>query len=263
MFLDLDSQKIFALSFGAGSRTFLAHGGWISNFEDWIDVVALLSGSWRAVVYDHRGAGESRVPADLITAESLVDDVFRVMDAMQIDRCILGGFSRGTATVLRAAVLHPERFEGLVLLNGHGEVRDPVLPVPARVPPSKWPGATHEEHLRWFIDRCTPESGVEHIRRWGMSILGRSPADVADRLFMVESLEKIDWPARLADFTVPTLLVHGQKDAFFDVRNFQYLHSLLPVSKFIELEGSGHLPAMIRPVDVAREIQRYFEAEGV
>ncbi|TFY98472.1 alpha/beta fold hydrolase [Ramlibacter rhizophilus] len=259
MFLQIDGHKIFALSFGSGERTLLAHGGWISNFEDWIDVVALLSSSWRVVVYDHRGSGESPVPVEAITSESLVDDVFRVMDAMQIDRCILGGFSRGTATVLRAAVQQPQRFDGLVLLNGHGEVRDPSLPVATRIAPSKWPGETHEEHLRWFIERCTPEEDVDHIRRWGMHILFRSPPDIADRLFMVEFQDKIDWPTRLATFSLPTLLIHGQKDALFDVRNFHYLDSLLPNSKFVELEGSGHLPAMVRPKDVAHEIKTFFE----
>lgn len=258
MFIDIEGNKIFALSFGQAPRTFLAHGGWISNFEDWIDVIAPLSASWRSIVYDHRGAGESRVPTQDITAEALVDDVFRVMDAMGVDRCVLGGFSRGTATVLRAVLKHPERFEGLVLLNGHGEVRDPSLPAPPRVPPSKWPGDSHEDHLRWFVERCTPEPQVEHVRRWGMHILSRSPLEVADRLFMVEAEERIDWATALPSLRVPTLIMHGELDPFFQLRNFEYLQSLIPHSKLVVLSGSGHLPAMIRPMDVAEEINGFF-----
>lgn len=258
MFLDIDGNKVFALSFGRGPRTFLAHGGWISNFEDWIDVVAPLSASWRALVYDHRGAGETRVAPDAITAEALVHDVFRVMDAMKVERCVLAGFSRGTSTVLRAAVKHPERFEGLVLLNGHGEVRDPALPVAPRVPPSKWPGNSHEDHLRWFVERCTPEPDVEHVRRWGMHILSRSPQEVADRLFMVEAEERIDWASALRSLQLPTLIMHGEMDPFFQLRNFEYLQSLIPRSKLVVFSGSGHLPAMIRPMDVADEINQFF-----
>lgn len=33
MFLNIDGNKVFALSFGAGPRTILAHSGWIGNFE--------------------------------------------------------------------------------------------------------------------------------------------------------------------------------------------------------------------------------------
>lgn len=43
MFLDIGSNKVFALSFGKGTRTILAHSGWVGNFEDWIATLAPLS----------------------------------------------------------------------------------------------------------------------------------------------------------------------------------------------------------------------------
>jgi pimeloyl-ACP methyl ester carboxylesterase len=97
------------------------------------------------------------VPVECISPEALVEDVFRVMDATGIERCVLAGFSRGTVTAMRAVLARPERFDGLVLMNGCGEVRSPELPVVPRVPPSQWPGDTHAERLRWFVERCTPE----------------------------------------------------------------------------------------------------------
>ena len=57
MFLDIDGNKVFALSFGNGQRTILAHSGWIGNFEDWIATLAPLSQTWRTAIYDHRGTG--------------------------------------------------------------------------------------------------------------------------------------------------------------------------------------------------------------
>ena len=61
MFLDIEGNTVFALGFGQAPRTFLAHGGWISNFEDWIDVIAPLSSSWRATVYATGGGGDRRI----------------------------------------------------------------------------------------------------------------------------------------------------------------------------------------------------------
>jgi pimeloyl-ACP methyl ester carboxylesterase len=258
VFIDIDGNRLFALDFGSGPMTFLAHGGWISNFEDWIATLAPMSARWRTAVYDHRGAGESAVPPECITAEALVDDVFRVMDAMHIDRCVLGGFSRGTATVLRAAVRHPDRFDGLVLLNGHGDVREPSLPHRPRVPPSTWPGGTHAERLRWFIERCTPEPDVDHIRRWGVHILSRADEGVVDRLMMVEPEGPLDWALAISKLTLPVLIIHGELDPFVQRANVEYLHSLLVDGRLVVMEGSGHLPAMIRPLDVAREIDLFF-----
>lgn len=259
MFLDIDGNKVFSLSFGSAPRTFLAHSGWIGNFEDWIATLAPLSETWRAVVYDHRGAGETVVPPENISPESLIDDVFRVMDVMKIDRCVLGGFSRGTVTVMRAVLRHPERFSGLVLMNGAGEVRSPTLPITPRVPPSQWPGADFNARLRWFAERCTPEPNSEHIRRWAQNILARSTAEVADKIMVMEAVEQINWPSRLAELTIPTLIVHGDQDPFYQTETMLYLHSLIPSSRLHIIKGAGHLPAMTRPNEIANLINEYFK----
>jgi pimeloyl-ACP methyl ester carboxylesterase len=258
MFLEIDGNKVFTLSFGKGPRTFLAHSGWIGSFEDWIATLAPLSETWRTVVYDHRGAGETVVPVDRNTPEALIDDVFRVMDALKIERCVLAGFSRGTVTVMRAVLKRPERFVGLVLMNGYGEVRMPDAPASPRVAPSKWPGADFKARLRWFAERCTPEPNSKHIRRWAQNILSRSTEEVADKIMMMEAEERIDWVKRLPELRIPTLLIHGDQDPFYQTETMRYVHSLIPNSKLVEFEGSGHLPAMARPMDVATVIDEFF-----
>ena len=258
MFLDIDGNKVFALSFGDAPRTFLAHSGWIGNFEDWIATLAPLSESWRTVVYDHRGAGETVVAPENISTKSLVDDVFRVMDKLSIERCVLAGFSRGTVTALRAVHRHPERFDGLVLMNGYGEITEPNAPVRPRVAPSKWPGQNFEQRLEWFVERCMPEHGTDHIKRWAKNILIRSTPEVADRIFTMDGENAIDWAVEAPKLTLPTLFIHGELDAFYQTQTMRYAQSLFPNSRLVVLEGSGHLPAMTRPVDVAREINAFF-----
>ena len=258
MFLDIDGNKVFSLSFGAGPRTLLAHSGWIGNFEDWVATLAPLSATWRTVVYDHRGAGETQVPIEKISPEALVDDVFRVMDALHIERCVLAGFSRGTATVMRAVLRAQDRFDGLVLMNGSGDVRIPGTSVPPRIPPSAWPGDTFADHLRWFAERCLPEADSDHIKRWAANILSRSSAEVAEKIFTMQPAEPIDWTQRLPELKLPVLVIHGERDAFCSTASMQYIASLLPNSKLFVMEGSGHLPAMVRPSDVAREIDEFF-----
>ena len=211
MFLDIDGNKVFTLSFGAGPRTILAHSGWIGNCEDWIATLAPLRERWRTVVYDHRGSGETVVAPERISHEALVDDVFRVMDAMRIERCVMAGFSRGVVTALRAVLHSPDRFDGLLLMNSSGEV---TLP-------------------------------------------GEAP-EVADRIFTMQPAEPIDWAERLPKRKLPTLLIHGELDVFCRTEVMQYIHSLIPGSRLVVMEGSGHVPAMTRPMDVAREIEAYF-----
>jgi pimeloyl-ACP methyl ester carboxylesterase len=257
VFLDIDGNKVFALSFGKGPGTILAHSGWIGSFEDWIATLAPLSESWRTVVYDHRGAGETRVSVERISAEALIDDVFRVMDALHIDHCVLGGFSLGTVTVLRAALRQPGRFNGLMLMNGNAGVQIPNSPHVRRPPPSQWPGETFRDHMEWFAKQCTPEPDSEPIRRWAVNILLRSTPEVADRIATMQPSEEIDWEKRLPELSLPTLLVHGEKDPRYSLESMQYLQSLLPNSKLVVMEGSGHLPMMARPMDVAKIVDDF------
>jgi hypothetical protein len=59
MFLEIGGNRVFALMFGSGPRTFVAHSGWIGNYEDWIATLSLLSEGWRVIDYDHPPAPRS------------------------------------------------------------------------------------------------------------------------------------------------------------------------------------------------------------
>lgn len=259
MFIEIAGYPFFTVSHGAAPRTFLAHSGWIGTNEDWLPTLELLSRSWRTVTYDHRGAGETVVPVEAITAETLIADIFRVMDAFAIERCVLGGFSASAGLTARAVLQHPERFDGLVLMNGTAGVRPPDAgPAPPRRPPSSWPGETHSERMRWFIEQCTPEPDVEHIRRWGHHMLMRAEPEAAEWLFGVAPPADATFLVQLGEIAIPTLIVHGAQDAFASTAAMEYLATLIPNSKLVVLEGAGHLPAMIRPAEVAALINAYF-----
>jgi pimeloyl-ACP methyl ester carboxylesterase len=59
--------------------------------------------------------------------ELMVDDVFTVMDSLGIERCILAGESMGGRVAMRAVLQHPERFEGLVLVDSSTVNPEPIL----------------------------------------------------------------------------------------------------------------------------------------
>ena len=69
------------------------------------------------------------IPGAHFESQAPVDDVFRVMDTLEIERRVLAGFSSGTVTALRAVLAQRGRVDGLLLMNGCGEVQSPDLPV--------------------------------------------------------------------------------------------------------------------------------------
>lgn len=251
MFIDINGRQFFTLDVGKGPRTFLAHSAWVGTLEDWLPVMEVLSRSWRAVAYDHRGAGLTAARPEEITVEVLVDDIFNVMDALEIDRCILGGFSNCSPVTVLAALQHPERFEGLVLQASH------IFPYTAEdvAKSSAWIRRDFSDYAKNFMEWCTPEENVEHIRRWGYHLLTRAEPENAVRL--MEFRDGLDVRPLLSRLELPTLVIHGSED-MIPLEEARWVAEQIPDSELVVMEGTGHLPAMIRGPEVAQAIMRRF-----
>ena len=255
MFLELDDVRLHALSFGDGPRTILAVGGWTGSWVVWEEPLAQLSADgWRCVAYDHRGAGESPVDPDRISVRAMVDDVAAVMDAFDIERCVLAGESQGGAIAQYAAARWPERFDGLVLSG----------PAPARrrAGASNFADACRADYpatVAGFVEACFPETDVEHVKRWARNVLLRAEPEQAARIVEMwgdDDVEDVDARAIAA----PTLIVHGTADAIVPIAGSRELATQLPDVELLELEGVGHVPTMTRPDEVVAAIRRRFPA---
>ena len=151
MLVEVPDGRLHAVMFGGGKRNFLGHGAGPAGWEAWLlPLQGLSADGWRAASYDHRGSGSSVFPAGAITARALVDDVFRVMDAVGFDSCVLGGESMGSVVAMLAAQAHPERIEGLVLCTPPPAVTERARPL--------WEGWERdlEGFSRWFVETCMP-----------------------------------------------------------------------------------------------------------
>lgn len=253
MFLNLSDANLFTIAFGPKTAPpILALSGWIGSWEDWADTLSILSDRWRTISFDHRGSGSTIAPVDTITFDTLVDDVFAVLDAYQIDRCVLAAMSMGTAVAFGAALRHPERFSGLVVVNGFYQ---------RSAPPDTDPflqGLRHDyvRTLDRFAELCTPEPDAGPVRRWGRQILDRASQQAAISIYTMP----LDLRDRLSDITHRTLIVHGDADPLVSVQSAERLASSLPNSKLVLISGAGHVPIMTRPHQVAHEINAFFSA---
>ena len=250
MFIEVKGHRLNTASFGPGPKIFLGHGGWVANWEVWQQPFELMSRTWRCVTYDHRGAGESPVPPHEITPESLVDDLFAVMDILGIEKCLLGGESSGGFIALLAALRSPERFEGLVLVATMPIINETAKPL---IDGSR---TNYRETIRWFVEACVPEPDSEHIKRWGQNILLRAKPEAAAR--MLESAYEREFKIALGNISLPTLVIHGTEDTIVPLKLGQQIADAVPDAELVVLEETGHVPTMTRPHEVVAAIERRF-----
>lgn len=258
MFISVDDAKIFATAFGPKMvPPILALGGWIGSWEDWIEPLSILSENWRVLSYDHRGSGITVAPVETITFDNLVADVFAVLDALGVERCVLAAMSMGAAVALGAALRQPERISGLVLvdsldLRGTSSGGEDMFLM----------GLTHDypRALEGFINACVPEKDSEHIKQWGRQILNRASQEAAIALYKMS--RTISIRDELQHITQPTLIIHGDMDRLAPIESAHWLADAIPNAELKIIEGAGHVPILTRPDAVAQEIQRFFTDRG-
>ncbi len=118
-FLEINGTKIHNRVHGNGEPTLIfVHAG-IADSRMWDDQVEDFSKNHRVITYDLRGYGSS----PLIPGEySHHGDLIALMNALQIEDCVLVGCSKGGGVVLDTALIEQDRVTGVVVVAGiaHG-----------------------------------------------------------------------------------------------------------------------------------------------
>jgi pimeloyl-ACP methyl ester carboxylesterase len=106
-----------------GPAVLLLHG-WPYDIHSYVDVAPLLAAEGYRVVIPHlRGYGTTRFLSEKAMRNgqqsALAVDAIAVLDALGIDRAVVGGFDWGARTADVVAALWPERCTGLVSVSGY------------------------------------------------------------------------------------------------------------------------------------------------
>lgn len=102
---------------GSGPDVILLHGI-TANLAMWYTkVLPELTKNYRVTSYDLRGHGLSEVPQSGYDSLTMANDLLGVMDGLGIEKARFVGHSFGGAIAMHLALLHPERVEGIVLLD--------------------------------------------------------------------------------------------------------------------------------------------------
>lgn len=106
-----------------GTPVILLHG-WPYDIHSYEDVVPMLTAKGYRVITPYlRGFGTTRFLSDETMRNgqqtAVATDIIALMDALKIEKAIIGGFDWGARTADAIAVLYPERVKGLVSVSGY------------------------------------------------------------------------------------------------------------------------------------------------
>ena len=243
---------------GAGTPVVFLHAG-VADRRMWDAQVAALDGDrFRAIAYDRRGFGQS-VHVD--ESWSHVDDLARVLDAATGgEPVVLVGCSQGGRIAIDAALAHPARVRGLVLVA-------PAVtgaPEPASYPPAieAWIARVEESEASGDVDR----TNALEAHAWldgPLAPEGRVGGAARDLFLAMNGIalraeargtEDEPPPAwdRVGSIAVPALVAWGDLDFPEVIDTCSRLASSFPGARRHVFRGAAHLPMLEQPAAFER-----------
>ncbi len=243
--------------------------GWVSNVElGWEEprqasFLRGLASFARLILFDKRGTGLSDpVPIDQPpTLEDRMADVNAVMDAAEVDRAVLFGFSEGGAMSALFGATYPDRTSSLVLWGS----------TPRISWANDWPwGVTRSEGiaqlkslesgqfnehfgLNFFVPGVADDSDM--VRWWSRT--SRLSASPGMYIALMKTNGATDVRSVLPTISVPTLILHRTDDTVVDVRASRYMAEHIPGARLVELPGGDHWPWIGDSDTALGEIQQF------
>ncbi|SDX01218.1 alpha/beta fold hydrolase [Flavobacterium degerlachei] len=112
----VNSLEINYEDIGLGETLVLLHGLG-STIKDWDFQIPVLSEKFRLIIPDFRGHGKSGINNDDFGVEFLTEDIFQLLQKLEIEKASFVGFSMGGAVSFQMAVSHPEIVDKLIIVN--------------------------------------------------------------------------------------------------------------------------------------------------
>ncbi len=227
---------------GDGEPVVLLHGFGGSG-KAWSPWLVELGRTHRLIVVDLRGHGRSTNPAGTFTHRQAADDVLCLLDRLGLERVSAMGISTGAMTLLHMAVREPARIASMVLVSATTHFTAQARAI--------FRGASFET-MPPFVREIYRESatrGDAQIRQ----LVAQFKAfhdDVDDIAFSA---------ADLATIRARTLVVHGDRDAFFPVEIALDLYRGIPDAALWIVPGGDHVPIADPSLGFAAAALRFVE----
>ena len=130
-FVDRDGVRVHWEAYGHGEPAILLMPTWsVIHSRHWKAQIPYLARHFRVVAYDGRGNGLSDRPqvASAYAAREFVADAVAVLDAAGVESACVAGLSMGGLRALLLAAEHPERVDGVFLIDASIPLLTPAPP---------------------------------------------------------------------------------------------------------------------------------------
>jgi 3-oxoadipate enol-lactonase len=208
-------------------------------------LIADLARSFRTIIYDNRGTGQSDKPDASYSLELFAADAITLLDSLKLDRVHVFGVSMGGMIAQELALRYGQRLQTLTLgcttCGGKHAVPPPAESVKILTAPRN--GASNEELIRraWPL-AYTPSYIRDHRPELEATIprLLAHPTPAFAYKRHLDATYQLKTYDRLPEIRTPTLVTTGALDVLIPARNSEIIAERIPGAKYHVFPNAGH-----------------------
>jgi pimeloyl-ACP methyl ester carboxylesterase len=261
-----DGVRIGWERYGSGEPAIVFVPTWsIVHSRIWKAQIADFARRHQVITFDAPGNGRSDRPIDPAAYEeqAMADDIFRVLDAVGVDRAVLVCLSRAAQCTLLAVGDHPERVLALAFLNpavrlGEGLASRPEYSFDDELDTDE--GWAKENlpywrrdfrgYLEFFFGQAFNEphstKQIEDAVGWGLETDPETLAATTRR----RSVQPPDLLRLAGAVRCPTLVIQGTADLITGAGRGIGLAEAIADARLVLVDGGGHLTESRDPIRV-------------
>ena len=253
-----DDIEVAWFEAGRGEPLVLVHGLG-DDHRAWRRTLPDLMLRHHVLFYDLRGHGQTTLGKPDGSLHQLGEDLVALLDALEIERARIAGFSLGGTIAMRVGIDHPDRVDRLVLVatssrvgrSAAGWYRERLSMV-----------RNEDSWLRETLDRDTAEVYAQSPNELEEGLLIRrqsteDPSGFGNACAAMAALFEKPLDPELGQIKAPTLIVASDLDQHCPPKAAEIIHAGIPGSRVEVIKGAGHAIPVERPGELAASINRF------
>lgn len=274
--VNVDGQPINAIELGEGPPIVFVHG-LSGSWPNWLEQLPVLARGHRVIALDLPGFGHSPMPREQITISGYARTLDGLLGALGVDAATLVGNSMGGFISAELAIAYPQRVERLVLVSAAGigtyQRPDVMRAVPWLTRAERIVAA----YTAWLASKSDAVVRRRGLRNATLGLVVRHPGRLpgplaaeqlrgAGKPGFLQALQGImEYPIeeRLPEIACPTLIVWGSEDRVISRRDADVFERLIPGSRKVMFEDTGHMAMLERPAAFNELLERFVEEQPV
>ncbi len=242
---------------GKGEPILFLHGFPLRG-DMWDPVLDELEGTYRLIIPDLRGHGQSDATKNWTIADLAEDQAGLLEEIDETHRVVVVGASMGGYVALEFCRFFESCVRGVVLVDTRAEADTAEAAKARRETAEKVLHEGPQVVANSMIERLFAPSCPSEVREhWRRVMLSMSPEGMAGALRAMAG--RSDSYETLRRLRVPTLIVVGEQDVITPSEHSKRMHEATVGSELVVMPGVGHMPPIEAPKEFAEHMELFLK----